>query len=380
MSDITHKRVPLPHINDELLWKIFSKSHHKTVGKCRMLSKKWRHKLSSPYFVKQHFMENKLRDKRMIIGVGYLPFDEKSKWFLCVDVASGQQFDFNIPIPIDNFGYYVLIGSDQGNICLKFSQGGFNSTLMILNPLTRRMAFVTDKARKHCSHAVSLYAFGYVLDTIEYRIVHVYKKHYKDKVLSWTLYNSYEAEWTYSGNFQTKTQKLGPKNIVDKGVVYWIGWEGVRFEEPTSIITFSLQSRLFSEVNVPHEVRSSNNSLTNFNNGVGFISYNNIGFTREVVVWEITPKANDKLGWEKMIKVSGIGIPYNPTIFVGKDIISVMEFRGSFGSANDSESTDLLISRFKFMTARRKHLLHRNWNENVYVKSISMHLQGLYPV
>ncbi|KAL4359462.1 hypothetical protein AHAS_Ahas08G0079800 [Arachis hypogaea] len=105
----------------------------------------------------------------------------------------GQQMNMNVPIPINRFGFYSLIGSDNGN------------------------------ASKHCRHAVSLYSFGYLIDGIEYRIIHIYKHAYSTKQMSWTCYNSFEADWNHSDKFNTKVQKLGPKYVVNNEIVYWIG-------------------------------------------------------------------------------------------------------------------------------------------------------------
>ncbi|RYQ95416.1 uncharacterized protein LOC107611251 [Arachis ipaensis] len=193
MSDIPPRRVPLPYLNDDLLWKILVKTDPKTAGRCRTLNKAWRYKLSTTLFVKMNYQENKNRSTTLIIGVGYPPTNDNSQWLLRTNPQNGKQVQLNLPVNINHFGFYSMIGSNNGNLCIRFFQDGLNSMLLIWNPLTRNVNYVSDEAKKHCCHAVSLYAFGYLFDTIEYRILHVYKRHFSHKSMSWTLYNSFDA-------------------------------------------------------------------------------------------------------------------------------------------------------------------------------------------
>ncbi|XLR57601.1 hypothetical protein S83_008273 [Arachis hypogaea] len=196
----------------------------------------------------------------------------------------------------------------------------------------------------------------------------------------WALYNSFDANWKHSGSFSSDVKKLGPKAVVDKGVVYWVGWDGPSFIQPSQICTFDMLQQMFFECDIPDAAKSDYHSLTQFNGGVGFTSYHNVGFSKQIVVWQLKRDGQNKLDWERMIKVSGIAIPYNPTIFVGKDIFSVMELRTGCGGSNDTERTDLIIARLKFVHPRIEHILHHVWEENVYVKSAIMHVESLYRV
>ncbi|XLS91416.1 hypothetical protein HN51_067424 [Arachis hypogaea] len=258
--------------------------------------------------------------------------------------------------------------------------GGLNSRLLMWNPLTRKRRFAPDEASKHCYHVVSLYAFGYLEDSVEYRIVHVHKRHYSDSTMSWSIYSSVERGWTHEGSFESNVQKLGPKSVVDNGVIYWIGWERPNFPEPVSIITLNLRHRSFHEATIPAEVKSEYHSLTPFKEGIGLLTYHNVGLSRQILVWEMKQNGEQNLDWAKMIKVTGLGIPYSPSLLVGKDIISVMETRNGSNCSNDTERTDLLITKLRFMEARRVHLTHRFWQEHVNVKTITLHSNGLYMV
>ncbi|XLR34620.1 hypothetical protein S83_062520 [Arachis hypogaea] len=350
------------------------------AGRCRTLNKAWRYKLSTTLFVKLNYQENKKRSTTLIIGVGYPPTNDNFQWLLRTNPQNGEQVQLNLPVNINHFGFYSMIGSDNGNLCIRFSQDGLNSMLLIWNPLTRNVNYVSDEAKKHCCHAVSLYAFGYLFDTIEYQILHVYKKHFFHKSMSWTLYNSFDAAWKDCGSFHSDVKKFGPNSVVDKGSIYWIGWEGVNYMEPSSIVIFSLQKKFTYEGKIPSHAKSLYHSLTHYNNGVGLMSYSNIGFTRQVVMWQLSHVDDNELGWHRMLKVSCIAMPYQPTLFLGKDIISVLEYRSSFCGSNDAERTDILVSKLKYMISRRDHILHHSWDENVNIKSYTLHSEGLYMV
>ncbi|RYR36435.1 hypothetical protein HN51_030044 [Arachis hypogaea] len=380
MSDFLPMKTHLPHLGEDLLWRIFVRADPKTVGKCRSLSKAWNFRLCTPNFVKENYKENKERNRSVIIGIGFPPSDQNSLWFVRAFVNDGSQVQFNVPTENQQFGFYAVIGSDHGNICLRISMGGLNSRLLIWNPLTGKKRYASDESIKHLAHAVSIYAFGFLEDTIEYRILYAWKKNFSQRTLSWSLYTSFEKDWTQSGTFETNMQKIGPKYVVNDGIFYWIGWEGANLTEASSIITFNLLQRMFHEAMIPMKVKSDYHALTQFNDGVGFVTYRNVGFTRQVMVWQLRRNWDHDLEWEKMLKVSGFGLPYTPTLFVGKDIISVMEARSGHKGFNDTEGTDVLISRLKYMEGRRENLVHRTWQEHVNVKTITLHSEGLFMV
>ncbi|XP_072087973.1 uncharacterized protein [Arachis hypogaea] len=200
MSDTPPNMKKLPHLSEDLIWKIMVKADPKTVGQCRTLSKGWNFRLCTNLFVKANYKENKDRSKSVIVGIGYPPGDYNSIWFVRAYLHSGRQVQFNVPMDANQYGLYSVIGSENGIICIKISLGGLNSRLLVWNPVSDKRRYVTDEASKHSAHAVSLYAFGFLEDEIEYRIVHVYKRAFRQRNMSWSLYTSFEREWTHSGN------------------------------------------------------------------------------------------------------------------------------------------------------------------------------------
>lgn len=137
---------------------------------------------------------------------------------------------------------------------------------------------------------------------------------------------------------------------------------------------------MFYEAIILAEVKFDYLLLTQFNDGVGCVSYHNIGFTRKIMVWQIKSDWDHNLNWEKIVRISGFNIPYTSTLFIGKDILSVMEARSGHRALNDIEGTYVIISRLKYKEGRRENMLHHTWPEHVNMKTITLHSEGLFDI
>ncbi|MED6207131.1 hypothetical protein PIB30_033047 [Stylosanthes scabra] len=136
----------------------------------------------------------------------------------------------------------------------------------------------------------------------------------------------------------------------------------------------------FWEGAIPAEVIAENNALAKFNNGVGFINYSEAEFSREVVVWEMYREGHDDLIWEKMFTVRGFALPFSLSILVDSSILSILECKHSFGPSNNTERTDVYISKGRDSNKVMDFFYHSHWDEDVQVKTVTLHLEGLYPV
>ncbi|MED6107177.1 hypothetical protein PIB30_011445 [Stylosanthes scabra] len=242
------------------------------------------------------------------------------------DLETRSQVQLNIPINI-NQGMYTMVGSNHGILYLKLSQAGHHSRLMVWNPLTSRREYVFDEVKKRFNYKVCIYTFGFLADSMDYRVVHVYKRNFEDPNMSWTIYDPKKLDWSESISFKSCVSKLGPKHIIEKGVVHWIGWGGQELADPLKIITFDMNVNEFYEIDVPFHV------LTNYNGHVGFVTQTRVEL--------------------------GIGIMYNPTMILGKDVFSVIETHGRFGCSNDAQRTEVIISKHKQEKDNPENLMSR---------------------
>ncbi|MED6117314.1 hypothetical protein PIB30_108814 [Stylosanthes scabra] len=150
--------------------------------------------------------------------------------------------------------------------------GTAHSELAVWNPLTRSRINTHDLSSKHKDFAVSLHAFGHIFDTLNYAIVHVFKTTYAERTLSWCLYSSLAKNWEIAGSFEGTFENLGPTYVVHKGVVYWIGWQGVATPKPKSIVSFNLRNRAFAEEDIPLRAKTKFHTLSIIKDEVAFVS------------------------------------------------------------------------------------------------------------
>ncbi|MED6197682.1 hypothetical protein PIB30_058940 [Stylosanthes scabra] len=201
MSDIPPRHLNLPPaLADELLWKILVKAEPK-----------------------EHYNESRNKTRSIIMGLGYPPIDQISEFFLRYDVDRREQLTVALPPSIAHYGTRVLIESDHGIICIRVSMGMVNSRILLWNPLTGKDLLLPDDPHKHCCRSISMFGFGYLEDSMEFRIVHVFKCHYSEKKMCWSLYNSWQNRWKDDGVFESPIQKLAPKSVVHNGCVHWLG-------------------------------------------------------------------------------------------------------------------------------------------------------------
>ncbi|MED6127994.1 hypothetical protein PIB30_093372 [Stylosanthes scabra] len=380
MSDARLPNMNLPNLGNELLWRIFAKTDPKTAVRCRVLNKVWWARLMTPLFAKHNFKENKEKNMHLIVGLGRPPSHENSGLLLRVDMDTRIQHEGTVPEDISHYGNFQIIGSSHGIIYLKFYMGSVDSGIAIWNPLTRKKESATDESRKHITHAVSLYAFGHIFDNLDFAIVHVFKKYFHQTALNWCLYSNTARNWDCTGTFESSVQKLGPTNVVHRGVVYWIGWEGVAVPRPKYVITFNLRTKAFAEKDIPQSAKRMYHTLSCVKDFVVLISTDTLGFKNAINIFQVTCYDKPDFTFERMFRMPTMALPYTPAMFAGKFLITAVEARSGQYCGNDAERTDLLISKHNCEALTSEHLLHRIWREIMCLKSITPHSHGFYKV
>ncbi|MED6180760.1 hypothetical protein PIB30_013388 [Stylosanthes scabra] len=188
-------RPPLPHLPEELLWKVFLKSDPKTVGRCRALNKSWDQQLNSHDFIKQHWDEKKLKRCSIIIGVGQNQTDNNSEWFFRAELDEPSQLQLNIPSTATVRGYWYGIHLPvKGDVSY--------------NP------------SKYLDGDFFVFAFGFPKDSMDYRIVHAYKSNIEDPTICFKIYHPIKFSWSESCGFKLSVSKIGPNHVVEDGIVH----------------------------------------------------------------------------------------------------------------------------------------------------------------
>ncbi|MED6139614.1 hypothetical protein PIB30_085494 [Stylosanthes scabra] len=246
MSDIPPRNLNFPHVGEELLWKILVKAEPNVVAKCKLLNTTWKFKLESSLFLQEHFNEQRNKTRSIIVGLGYPPTDQISNFFLRYDVDRKEQVRFVVPQSIRDYEDRVLIGSDHRILCIRASIGLTNSRILLWNPLTGKDRLLPHDRQRHCC-----------------------------------------IGWNDDGVIETKIDRLGPKSIMHNGCVHWLDWGGVQHLEATHVGLFDMENMTWYDTEVPERAKTTYHSLIEFNNGVGFISYQNVDINRSIQVWQL---------------------------------------------------------------------------------------------
>ncbi|MED6146500.1 hypothetical protein PIB30_035009 [Stylosanthes scabra] len=128
---------------------------------------------------------------------------------------------------------------------------------------------------------------------MENRIVHIFKCDHTEEKFRWSLYDSLGRGWNNTGVITSHIAKLGPKSVVKNACVHWIGWGGIHQLEPTHIAIFDMQKMTWFDSEIPERAKTTYHALVDYNNGVGFVFYQNVGFRRSIQVWQLVQQGMD---------------------------------------------------------------------------------------
>ncbi|MED6207417.1 hypothetical protein PIB30_035621 [Stylosanthes scabra] len=350
MSDSTPKKRQLPYLGDDIIRLIFVRTHQKTVGRCHLLSTRWKFLLRSDLFVIENFKQNIVNLRTVVVGVGPPPNDDVSRWFIQANVHNGRQYLFRVPAEINHFGSYAFVGSDKGIVCKRFSIAGHMSKLLIWNPLKNNHQYATDEASKYEYCSMNNYAFGFLKGSTDQpsALIPLVGPPWGAKP-SGSPFGEEPSEGTQDKKTPHLTQNLKCPLTLEPQ------------HRPCPIYKYHY--------------------LIHFNGGVGFMGHRTVGFMQTVMVRKYTIVEEYHLSWDKVLVVGGMEIPYSPSFFVGKDPVSVIEMRqNGKGNSNDDDRTDLVISKLKFLPRKREHLTHHSWPDHIHLKTVTLHIPSLFDV
>ncbi|MED6166119.1 hypothetical protein PIB30_105910 [Stylosanthes scabra] len=100
----------------------------------------------------------------------------------------------------------------------------------------------------------------------------------------------------------------------------------------------------------------------------------------QVDVWSLGLTEDMKFTWERIISINSFGIPYTPQILHGLDILSILDSKTTPTGSNDDQRTEVVVSRRNNANGNTRIIYHRVWQMTIFVKSISMHRDGLFDV
>ncbi|RYR50414.1 hypothetical protein Ahy_A07g037017 [Arachis hypogaea] len=151
-------------------------------------------------------------------------------------------WDF-IPTPeyrdwyVRSFGWWSVIGFDCGMICVRYSQAGFDTGLM-------------DLADTLWKQAVIGYAFGYRARTENYYVVHISKRHLKNRFLHYNVFNSANRCWKHEYINDQCSTHLGASSVFHLGKALWVNWGGRDATVATHVVVLDVGNLLLSKIRI----------------------------------------------------------------------------------------------------------------------------------
>ncbi|MED6119908.1 hypothetical protein PIB30_016117 [Stylosanthes scabra] len=162
---------------DDILLEIFARTEPKTTTRCRSLSKAWCTTLTTYTFRKENTFANTRKHNKLLIQVGLAPWISGPDALSMVDIQDGALIPCVLPFQVTPGGWWIVIGSEYGMVCMRYSEGGLSTSIKVWNPFLKKVRHLPDPTDRMTRQAMFGYAFGYTLNTDNYVILHVCKRH-----------------------------------------------------------------------------------------------------------------------------------------------------------------------------------------------------------
>ncbi|MED6198802.1 hypothetical protein PIB30_069944 [Stylosanthes scabra] len=381
MSDIPPKKLIIPYIPDEICLEIFKRCDAKTLRNIKATSRCWRQTLSSYEFVSEVATSWKSKGCSLISHFGFSKTLNSSKdWVLNMDPVYGEATKIDLPMLTPGNGWFRIVGVENGIFLFRFSSTGDRSYLLVWNPAIGSTKAIPDPPRHYCRKCAFLYLFAYFPNSVNYGIVHLYKRDQREKTWTLTLYSSAEQNWLVNVSCPEYVRTLDPNYVSLDGVMYWMNWrENDRDTSPTFIVSFSMLTFEFGQIFVPAEATANYHGLM-IHGGklcLGAVNYDHERYS--CTMWEI-----DSLGetpsWNKLLTYDGYGHPYLLSMFIDGDVIQVLEKYYQVEDLPDMTHTINHITRWSPLGKTQYNLKWMEFDNFVRMRSLSTYYESPFPV
>ncbi|RYR61997.1 hypothetical protein Ahy_A04g019282 [Arachis hypogaea] len=241
--------------SDNILMEIFTRTDPNTTARCRAASTTWRVRLASDEFRRENTLTNIGKHHKVLLQIS----DEKTYCsrvsFCLVDLTDGGTVAVPIPAQVGPSGWWYVIGSTCGMVCVQYSTTGFDLRLMVWNPLLRLARQLDDPADTLLKQAVIRYAFGYLVGTDNYYVVHMSKRHILDRFLHCNVFNSADGSWKHGYINDQRLTHLGNTSVFHRGKAVWDNWGGRGATIATHVVVLDAGTFILSKI------RITNNSI-----------------------------------------------------------------------------------------------------------------------
>ncbi|XLS70450.1 hypothetical protein HN51_027315 [Arachis hypogaea] len=366
---------------DDILLEIFRRSEPKTAVRCRALGKVWNEILSEYSFMKENTFATKGKHLNLLLQVGLAAWVYSPDNISMIDCVNGAVIPCQLPIEIDQSGWWSVIGSENGMLCLRYSINGFNSEVLVWNPLLKSLRCLEDPADKLLRQAVIGYAFGFTPRTNQYFIVHVSKRHIRDRFLHCNVYDSAYGEWRHGYIKDQRLKNLGDSSAVYRGKAFWINWVGRQSNIASDIVIFDVVTFEIQKIKISHSPNQDRKlyfqSITVFQDKLCLMGYEISSMGWHTILSKVDIETFNIVPWINFMENRQRKIHCNPSFIIGEDLIRVHERIKSSKRTNLPLSVEVSVSKVNMITHKRNTIYYSSWPYEMCLKSATIVSQGL---
>ncbi|MED6180860.1 hypothetical protein PIB30_013943 [Stylosanthes scabra] len=328
---------------DEILLEIFIRTEPKTATTYRALGKTWNQLLQEETFLKENTFKNEGRHSKLLLQIGKHMLFSSPDLLCTLDPNVGRITSRSLPIQFGCNGWWNFIGSQFGVLCIRYSLQGFIPAIKVWNPVLNRVRDIEDPTEHLHRQAVSGYAFGYTTRTDKYHVVHVSKRHIKDKFVHCNVFNSSLGEWKHGYISDGGLQNLSQSSIFHEGMALWINWGGQNANHASDIVVFDVELFEIKKIRIIRGQYQHFQNLILYEGNIYLVGYelNLHGIITCMSKVDI-PRMSIQL-WKRILENIRWDTPSNPTYVNGKDLLHVYEIVSQARNNSRIKTTEIQI-------------------------------------
>ncbi|RYR66312.1 hypothetical protein Ahy_A03g012300 isoform A [Arachis hypogaea] len=357
---------------DDLLMEIFTRTDPKTAARCRTASTTWRVRLSSERFRMDNTLTNIGKYRNVLLQIGDPERYGSTQAFCIVDCEGGERVAAPMPEQLGPGGWWNVIGSDCGVICVQYSTNGPDLRLLLWNPLLRTARQLDDPADKLLKQAVIGYAFGYRAGTDNYCVVHMSKRHVLDRFLHCNVFNSAEGSWKHAYINDQRLTHLDEGSAFHLGKAVWVNWGGRGLTIATHVVVLDADTFILSKIRINRNLIQHVQALRVLDGIPHLVGYERSPHRGLSTIW-------CKIDLESMCLVPFIrrrvagqyGVPWNPMTIMVDRMITVRENNHRRArDANGGFLTEISLVQINLLNRHRVTAFNGEWPSDMNLQRV----------
>ncbi|XLR27588.1 hypothetical protein HN51_040891 [Arachis hypogaea] len=357
---------------DDILMEIFTRTDPKTAARCRTASTTWRVRLSSDRFRRDNTLANIGKHRKVLLQIGDPETYSSKESFCIVDCVDGGIVAAPMPEQLGPRGWWTVIDSDCGVICVQYSTTGPDLRLLLWNPLLRFARVLDDSADKLLKQAVIGYAFGYRAGTDNYCVVHMSKRHVLDRFLHCNVFNSADESWKHAYINDQRLTHLDEGSAFHLGKAVWVNWGGRGLMIATHVVVLDAETFLLSKIRINRRSIQHVQVMRVLDGIPHLVGYERSPYGGLSTIWcKIDLESMCVVPFIKLGVAGQYGVPWNPVTIMGDHMITVRENnRKRAGGANGTVLTEISLDQINFVSRHRVTTFRGEWSRDMSLQRV----------